>query len=147
MKSRICELCGDTYNYNGKYCSNCRAYLREHPEGEYALPNKGEVVYAPNGDPICHICGRAYRKLGNHIAFRHKISQKEYRDMFKLYHSTRLSNDNYKDLMRSYVKRDYKVVVEDNLIKCGTNTRTNENNILPGKKMNKPIPERMLGDK
>jgi len=140
--SKYCSLCGELNDTSGKHCQKCYLYLKKHPEGKYELPPKGEVRYAANGDPICHICGMAYRKLGNHIAFKHHISQNEYRDMFKLYHNTKLSNNDYKQHMREYNKRDYSIVVEKNLIENGVNTRTSNKNILPGRKLGKKIIEK-----
>ena len=143
--NKNCPLCGGIKDTTGKYCQKCYNYLKIHPEGVYPLPNKGEVVYAPNGDPICHICGMAYRKLGNHIRFKHNISQTIYRETFGLYHNTRLSNDEYKCTMRRYNKDNYDKVVKDNLLKGGAKTRTSSTNVLPGKKMNKKISEIVFG--
>ena len=141
-KVRYCNLCGDISDTTGKYCQKCYMYLKLHPEGKYELPPKREIHYASNGDPICHICGMAYRKLGNHIAFRHHISQQEYREMFELHHNTRLSNNSYKETMREYNKRNYDVVVKENLIKYGVNTRITLENNLPGRKIgNRQIKE------
>lgn len=138
-------ICNGSVNTTGKYCQRCYDYLKKHPEGLYPLPPKGEVHYAPNGDPICHICGKAIRKLGNHIAFYHKMSQNEYREMFGLYHNTRLSNEDYKDMMRKYNYKYAKVVVNNNLIKGGINTRTDKV-ILPGKRLNRKINIKIVGD-
>ena len=71
-----CQMCGGNNTTTGKYCNTCYSYLRKHPEGDYPLPPKGVIHYASNGDPICHICGQAHRKLGNHIRFKHNITQK-----------------------------------------------------------------------
>ena len=139
-----CELCGRPFKSKGFYCCSCYQYLRVHPEGLYPEPELGEVLYAPNGDPVCHICRKAYRKLGNHIRFAHGLSQEEYRELFKLYHSTRLSNKDYVETMREYVDKYYDVVVEENLISGGKKTRVSENNILPGRKLGGEIKERHL---
>ena len=131
-----CQLCNQTIlDTTGHYCQKCYNYLCNHPEGVYPLPQSGTVALAINGDPICHICGKAYRKLGNHIYQCHHITQQEYRVKFKLHHNTRLSNVNYQQTMQSYNKRDYKVVVQENLIKCGQQTRVSSTNILPGRKI------------
>lgn len=140
-KVRYCGFCGEVSDTTGKYCQKCYNYLRIHPEGRYELPNKGEIAYATNGDAICHICGMAYRKLGNHIRFRHRMTQKTYREMFGLYHNTKLSNNEYKELMRGYTKENYNKVVKDNLINKGKKTRTSDKNILPGRKLGKDIRE------
>ena len=98
----ICDICGNKNTTTGKHCNSCYAYLRRHPEGIYDLPKPGEIKYAPNGDPICHICGQAHRKLGNHIRFKHQMSQIEYREKYKLYRNTRLSNYEYQEKMSKY---------------------------------------------
>ncbi len=134
-KMTPCPMCKDLINTTGKYCQKCYNYLKKHPEGLYPLPPKGTIHYANNGDPICHICGKAVRKLGNHIAFCHKMSQKEYRERFGLYHNTRLSNEDYQKEMRKYNEKYAEVVVKDNLLKAGMNTRVNKIN----------IPKRKLG--
>lgn len=133
--AKYCGLCSCLNDTTGKYCQKCYEYLKKHPEGIYELPKAGEIVYASNGDPICHICGMAYRKLGNHIAFKHHMTQNEYREKFRLHHNTKLSNNAYKETMRSYVQRDYDLVVKENLLKGGVNTRTTNENGLPGRKI------------
>ena len=134
-KTKVCRLCKDTFNDKGYYCQSCYAYLREHPEGLYPKPPKGTILYATNGDPICHICCKAYRKLGNHIRFKHHITQEEYRETYGLYHNSRLSNKEYRDVMRKYNKDNYNVVVEKNLLEGGKGTRVSSSNILPGRKI------------
>ena len=139
-----CQMCGGNNTTTGKYCNACYSYLRKHPEGDYPLPPKGVIHYASNGDPICHICGQAHRKLGNHIRFKHNITQNEYRDMFKLYHNTRLSNYEYIVNM-SQINNKYKdKVVKENLIKCGVNTRISHENGLSGRKFQHKVTEKVL---
>ena len=140
-KIRYCELCGEVSDTTGKMCQKCYNYMKAHPEGVYPLPNAGEVKYAINGDPICHICGMAYRKLGSHIYNKHHLTQKEYRERFKLYHSTRLTNQDYKTMMHMYNTKYYDLVVKKNLIEGGVSTRVSKTNILPGRKLGKEIVE------
>lgn len=122
-KMTPCPICKDPIDTTGKYCQKCYDYLKKHPEGLYPLPPKGEIHYANNGDPICHICGKAIRKLGNHIALAHKMPQHEYREMFGLYHNTKLANSDYQETMRKYNEQYSDIVVKDNLLKGGMNTR------------------------
>lgn len=144
MVVKECQFCGAVNKTTGKYCNTCYGYLRKHPEGRYPLPPKGMVHYAPNGDTICHICGEAQRKLGSHIAHRHHMSQNEYRDMFELYHNTRLSNYEYINNM-SQINNKYKdKVVKENLIKCGVNTRISHENGLSGRKFQHKVTEKVL---
>ena len=142
-KKRYCISCGDKIaDYtSGSLCQSCRTYLSKHPEGTYIIPGYGEVAYAFNGDPICHICGQAHRKLGNHIAFKHHMSQKDYRDMFGLYRNTKLSNEDYIAHM-SILNDKYKdVVVKKNLIEKGVKTRmtTELSQSLEHRKYGEPV--------
>lgn len=142
MRNKICDICGGKNTTTGKHCNSCYSYLKKHPEGVYDLPNPGEIEYAPNGDPICHICGQAHRKLGNHIKFKHNIDQKQYRDRYKLYRNTRLSNKEYQKKMREYNKTYQETVVKQNLIENGKNTRITSDRIFEVKrKYGKPIKE------
>lgn len=141
-----CQMCGGNNTTTGKYCNTCYSYLRKHPEGDYPLPPKGVIHYASNGDPICHICGQAHRKLGNHIRFKHNITQNEYRDMFKLYHNTRLSNYEYIENMSQINNKHKDIVVKENLIKYGAKTRITHENGLSGRKFQHKISKRILGD-
>lgn len=139
---KICQMCGGDNKTTGKYCNTCYGYLRNHPEGVYDIPEVGKITYAPNGDPICHICGQAHRKLGNHIRFKHNMSQQEYRDKFKLYRNTRLSNYEYQKTMSNYNKEHRNKVVLDNLIEKGKSTRITPDRVFTFKrKYGKPIPE------
>ena len=144
MAVKECQFCGGVNKTTGKYCNTCYGYLRKHPEGRYPLPPKGMVHYAPNGDTICHICGEAQRKLGSHIAHRHHMSQNEYRDMFELYHNTRLSNSEYINNMSQINNRHKDKVVKENLIKCGVNTRISHENGLSGRKFQHKVTEKVL---
>ena len=132
---RVCKLCGDLFNHAGYYCQSCSAYLRLHPEGLYPQPEYREVLYADNGDPVCHICRKAYRKLGNHIKFKHHIDPNVYKERYGLTHNTRLCNQEYVEKMREYNIENWDVVVSRNLIEMGKGTRVSKDNILPARKI------------
>lgn len=135
-------MCGGENTTTGKYCNSCYAYLRRHPEGAYDLPECGVVKYAPNGDPICHICGQAHRKLGSHIRLKHHMEQNEYRDKFKLYRNTRLSNMEYQENMADYNRKYRDIVVKENLIEKGKGTRITSDTVFKTKrKLGRPITE------
>ena len=64
--------------------------------------------------------------------------------MFGLHHNTRLSNNDYKDMMRDYNKQYYKTVVEENLIRGGISTRLTDKDNGPRRKIgNHVIKERV----
>lgn len=122
MANKCCVDCGAQIE-RGLKCPSCYAYYRKHPEGLYPLPLPGHIDLAINGDPICHICGQAHRKLGNHISFKHHMTLNEYKDKFKLYRYTQLTNEAYKNKMRKYSKKYYRKCIKKNLLKLGKGTR------------------------
>lgn len=143
-KVRYCNLCGDISDTTGPYCQKCYNYLRRHPEGVYPLPAKGEVAYAPNGDCICHICGMAYRKLGNHIMNRHGMTQNAYREEYGLHHNTKLSSKEYISMMKDYNDQYYNLVVKENLLVGGKLTRLADDYTIPKRKIgNNQIKEKI----
>lgn len=136
---KYCQICGKINKTNGSICQRCYRYLRRHPEGKYEIPSDGVVKYALNGDVICHICGEAHRRLGSHIKIYHGMTQNEYRDKFKLYHNTKLSNVQYIEKMSELNKINSEKVVAKNLLKNGIRTRVSHNHHLKGRKYNHKI--------
>ena len=130
---KLCKECGQEHTRTSAICQRCYLYFKKHPEGFYSIPPKGRLSFAVNGDPICHICGGAYAKLGNHIAQVHKMSIVEYKDTFNLLHSTQLTSEKYKTKMRTYTKKYYRKVVKKNLIKKGERTRFRIGQIVFGR--------------
>lgn len=125
----------------GRYCPSCYAYLRKHPEGWYDLPAYGVVELATNGDPICHECGAAHQKLGEHICQKHNMDVRDYKEKHGLYFSTQLTNEKYKDKMRGHVKRHYRKAVKKNLLKGGKSTRFKKGQILLKRKRKRVLNE------
>lgn len=130
---RTCTECGQSHNRTAPLCQRCYIYFRKHPEGYYPIPPKGSLSFATNGDPICHECGGAYSKLGNHIRQVHDMTIIEYKDKHNLLHNTQLTSEKYKTKMRNYTKKYYRKVVKKNLIKKGILTRFKVGQIVIGR--------------
>ena len=130
---RTCTECGQSHNRTAPLCQRCYTYFKKHPEGYYPIPPKGTLTFATNGDPICHICGGAYSKLGNHIRQVHYMKINDYKDEFNLLHNTQLTSEKYKTKMRTYTKKYYRKVVKKNLIKKGVATRFRIGQVVPGR--------------
>lgn len=130
---RTCTMCGLEHTRTAPLCQRCYQYLRRHPEGLYPIPSDGSLILASNGDPICHECGGAYAKLGNHITQVHHMTPIEYKDKHNLLHSIHLTSDYYKDKMRYHTKKHYRKVVKKNLIKKGASTRFRIGQTVPGR--------------
>lgn len=92
----------------------------EHPE---CHPHYGEVQYDVNGNPICHICGKSFPKLGAHIWNGHRIKMREYCEIFGLDVKHGVCSKEYKNKMRDHVYVHYDTVVTKNLLEKGTKSR------------------------
>jgi len=103
MQLKSCKHCGksNVKIYSDGYCQVCHLYIKKggqfHP-----LPSKGEVAQDERGYYICHICGTAHSKLGEHIRRKHLIAVDEYKEEFGLCKSQRLTADDYHDKMREH---------------------------------------------
>ena len=80
MKTIICKSCGKETpkRYDG-YCQVCWKYFKYDNYKIFDLPNYGEVKYVDDiydkqyGMVVCHICGKAFIKLQQHIYYVHHI--------------------------------------------------------------------------
>ena len=113
-------------------CQTCYNYFRlggtENP-----LPEHGKIEHDCRGFVICHICGRAYKRLGSHIKESHKMSIMEYKETFGLCNNARTTEKTYSEQMR---KSAYKYDMHERLKVLGENTRIKkgENDKRKGKK-------------
>ena len=96
----VCEICGKRNTktfYNEKFemilCDSCLVMCKLH-KFNY-IPPEGEIHYDDEGNIICHICGRGFKKLSQHIRYKHHISNSEYKEKFGLNRTARLTGKNY----------------------------------------------------
>lgn len=122
----ICNICNKDVNkrFVKGMCITCYGRLKlDSKRPVYELPKKGEVEYSPDGLVICHICGRAYKKLMAHVWQVHGIYEKDYKKEFGLNISRGLICDETKEKLQNSVAKHYEKVVEKNLIKGGEKSR------------------------
>lgn len=124
----VCEECGKPKKsvtiyekHNMNLCAQCFIFCEEHPV--HPLPPKGEIYYDDLGRPVCHICGRAFNKVLNHASQKHQISAKEYKERFGLMSSKGVCSQRTVEKLRAKVIENYDVVVTQNLVEQGENTR------------------------
>lgn len=128
-----CRICGESTSRRlaKGLCTTCYQYFYRHGFKTYKKPPLGEVWYVSSGiqkgQVICNICGRAYNKLGSHIRHTHNISKNEYCDMFGIDRNNRLTSEDYNIKMHNYTMEYYDLVVKDNLLNGGKNTRFDKN--------------------
>lgn len=118
----LCVKCGrdaDAKHFHLGMCQACYNYF--HSGGtENPIPNRGEIEYDHRGYVVCHICGRAYKRLGSHIKESHGMSIAKYKELYGLCNNARTTEKSYSELMRGLA---YKNGMVERLLKVGYNTR------------------------
>lgn len=96
-----CKDCGkliDDKSYMNGLCSSCYSYRKKG--GTFNPPAEaGRIEHDVNGRIICHICGRAYNRLGSHIRESHKLKTAEYKRIYGLCANAQLTSLSYHDKM------------------------------------------------
>lgn len=82
----------------GGMCQGCYNYFRNGGTVN-ELPEAGRITYDYRGYVVCHICGRAYKRLGSHIKESHNMSIAEYKAEFELCNNARTTEKNYSEHM------------------------------------------------
>lgn len=131
----ICEKCGKAILgkvYPGGSCQGCYRYFSEGGTVN-PLPNKGEIVRDSRGYVICHICGRAYKRLGSHVKESHGKTISEYKEEFGLCNNAKTTELSYSTRMKDLA---YQNGMPERLIITGYKTRIKpgENKLRFGKK-------------
>lgn len=116
----ICKLCGKEISktYKG-ICHSCYIYFKNGGK-VYNLPQNGIVAFDDDGKCICHICGRSFVKLGNHIKESHNMTIDEYKEKFGLCRNARTTQQIYHETMRIHAFANN---MDKKLISWGENTR------------------------
>ena len=93
-----CASCGKEINerqrYAGDLCQGCYNYFRNGGTIN-PLPKKGVITKDYRGYVVCHICGKAYRRLGSHVKESHNMTIAEYKERFGLCRCTKTTETNY----------------------------------------------------
>lgn len=105
--------------YPEETCQGC--YLYYHKGGtDNPIPPKGKIAHDYRGYVVCHICGRAYKRLGSHIKESHGMSIAEYKAEFELCNNSKTTERNYSEHMH---KLAYKYDMPKRLQITGESTR------------------------
>lgn len=119
---QTCTSCNNTFTGrklpNG-YCQACYNYFRLGGQ-IHSLPQKGTVKRDEEDKVICHICGKSFRVLGDHVRLSHHMSIKEYKEEFGICNNTQLTENNYHTKMQNYALY---YNMDQQLIATGLNTR------------------------
>lgn len=118
----VCNSCGRDFKggiFAGGICQTCHKYFKAGGEIN-AIPPPGVINRDKRGYVICHICGRAYSRLGSHVKESHGMTIHEYKERFGLCENSRTTEENYSNMMRSYA---YEYKMPERLIATGVDTR------------------------
>lgn len=83
----------------------------------------GHIIHTPDGRLVCHICGKAFVKLGSHIVQKHGMTSRQYKEMYGLDVGKGLITQEHREHLRGCVMRNYDIVIAQNLIEQGQTTR------------------------
>jgi len=118
--------------YDG-YCQSCWRYFNHDKYKQFDLPEYGKIGYVTDvndkqyGMVICHICGKAFTKLQQHIYYSHNVYKKDYCKQFGIDNKSRLTSEEYHSKMSNYA---YQYDMPEQLKVAGAKTRfkTGHNN-------------------
>lgn len=133
QSERICKFCGKKQErpLSKGYCVSCYHYFILYkyaiwPKSNYGQLNRVlDIRSRQFGMPICHICGRAYAKLQQHIWYSHNMTREEYCQKYGLDKNINMTSKEYNEKMHNYALY-YKM--DDQLRKVGKNTRFKKGN-------------------
>lgn len=125
----FCKKCGkhtSTLYLNNTVCQGCYKYFKNGGKVN-PTPRAGEIARDSRGFVICHICGRAYRRLGSHIRESHCMTIAQYKQLFGLCSNAKTTEQSYSYMMKGLA---YRNKMPQKLLEVGRNTR-----IKPGQKL------------
>ena len=117
-----CSKCGKKIGYRvypGDMCQGCYKYFLDGGT-ENPVPPPGKIEYDERGFVICHICGRAYIRLGSHLKETHNMTAAEYKEKFGICNNTKLTKKSYSEHMK---KLAYENGMPERLLESGKETR------------------------
>lgn len=96
------------------------------------LPVAGTIAYDERGYVVCHICGKAYRRLGAHVVQAHDMTIKAYKEQFSLCNSAKTTESNYSGMMHDYAYQ-YNMPEQLRIAGADTGIKPGENHFRLGK--------------
>lgn len=118
---KVCKECGkiiEDKSYSGM-CQGCYNYFRKGGTVN-PLPAHGRIKHDATGKVICHICGRAYTRLGSHVKESHDMTIEEYKEKFGLCKRAKTTEGCYSKTMRNHAMNNN---MNERLLIAGQGTR------------------------
>ena len=115
-----CKECGKpTERSYAGMCQGCYHYFRNGGTVN-PIPEKGRIEHDEHGRVVCHICGRAYTRLGSHVKESHSMTIEEYKEEFGLCKRSKTTESVYSCTMHNHAKRNK---MDERLLAAGKATR------------------------
>lgn len=132
----VCRYCNKIISGRiiGDKCQTCYKYFRDGGTVN-PVPAHGKIEYDVYGKVICHICGRAYTRLGTHAKESHDMTIYEYKEAFGLCRRARTTESTYSKMMSD---KAYENDMDKRLSEAGKETRIkvgDNNNPRKGKQV------------
>jgi hypothetical protein len=83
----------------------------------------GVIEYDDNGNPICEICRKSYKRVISHVRQKHDMNEREYKIKFGFDLKKGICSKESSELSRERVMENYDKCIGDNLIKSGEKSR------------------------
>lgn len=83
----------------------------------------GIIRYDENGQPICEICGKSFKRLLSHVRQKHFIDEREYKTTYGLDLRKGICSQESSERSRIAVMNNYDKCVVRNLLKGGEKSR------------------------
>lgn len=119
---KFCRDCGQDITRDNRFgglCQSCWVYYRKGGTVN-PLPPKGVIAKDSRGYIVCHICGKAYKRLGSHTKEKHHMHIAEYKERFELCNNAKTTESNYSSHMSELA---YKYEMDKQLKEVGKATR------------------------
>lgn len=122
-----CKFCDKLVKVvNHGYCVSCYQYFITKQFKVWHKSEYGEISTVQDKNskqyemPVCHVCGKAFTKLQQHVYYSHNMTKMQYCDKFGLDHKIQLTSKQYHEKMS---KSAYANNMDEQLKIVGKNTR------------------------
>jgi hypothetical protein len=83
----------------------------------------GIIEYDENGNPICEICKKSFKRVLSHVRQKHFVSEKEYKLTFGFDLHKGICSEDSAELSRNATLANYDKCIGKNLLANGSKTR------------------------
>lgn len=89
----------------------------------------GIIEYDKEGNPICEICKKSFKRVLNHVRQKHDMNEREYKIEFGFDLKKGICSKESSELSRERALENYDTVIAENLLKGGEKSRFKDGDI------------------